>query len=241
MTATSYDEVLTRINGLSLHVIAYNQNAISSITDRRCDCSGLTCFFWGTPKTGPGTYLNAHNTESLWAQGIIVEIPFSELRPGDAIGHCGPGSAGNGGHIAPWLGYGDGTTPTGTGRHHVRDHGSGMGPNDRWVQWDGHSTGWLHPNNLKAWRLHTLAGHTTPQPPQGGTDMSDWATAQQKALRAAGYDIGNFGPAGDGVDGIWGDKSQAALNHCYADAKTSPSLPDHAHKLGPWTSTDGVV
>ena len=35
----------------------------------------------------------------------------------------------------------------------------------------------------------------------------DWQTA----LVLLGYDLGAFGPKGDGVDGVWGAKSQAAL------------------------------
>lgn len=239
MTVTTYAQITPRRTAITLKSIWYSQTSINAFTKRRSDCSGLLSYVWDLPMTGAGTYLGAFSTTTLYSQGLIVEIPFADLKVGDAIGHCGPNSAGNNGHIALWLGYGDGTTPKSGGNHHVWDHGSGWGPNDRWVQWNGTSTGWLHPDNLKAWRLYTLAGGT-PTPPEDG--MADWAAAIQTSLKDAGYDIGSTG-----VDGSWGPKSRAALTQAFKDAKRGGSLvipppvtalPDHVHSQG---NTGGVV
>ena len=147
---TARDAARRRLADAPLGRIEYNQSAVSPLTLVRSDCSGWTWSVWGNGYTeGDGMWLGAPSTESMVRLGLITEIPFSQLRPGDAIGRCGPGSAnGGGGHIAPWL-EGDRTQK---GRHHVIDHGSGMGPKDRWVKWDGTSTGWLHPDHLRAWR-----------------------------------------------------------------------------------------
>ncbi len=146
-TATiARDECVALLHSVELYSILYGQNYIAAATDRRADCSGWQSYGWGLPKTGPGTYLNAFTTQSMWEQGVIREIPRADLRPGDAIGYCGPGTAnGGGGHIAPFL-------EAAGARVRVIDHGSGMGPKDRWVTWDGDSTGWLAPGKCKAWR-----------------------------------------------------------------------------------------
>ena len=39
----------------------------------------------------------------------------------------------------------------------------------------------------------------------------------QKKLKAAGFDLGTFGAAGDGIDGKWGNKTQAAYDAYKAD------------------------
>lgn len=36
-------------------------------------------------------------------------------------------------------------------------------------------------------------------------------TALQIAMKSAGADLGKFGPAGDGIDGVFGSKTEAAL------------------------------
>lgn len=43
----------------------------------------------------------------------------------------------------------------------------------------------------------------------------------QGDLVALGYDLGPYGPAGDGVDGVWGSKSQEALLHLTGSAELS--------------------
>ena len=51
---------------------------------------------------------------------------------------------------------------------------------------------------------------------------------RQKALVELGYDLGNFGPDNDGVDGSWGRASDAAL----LDFQETHSLFPNGH----WTT-----
>lgn len=45
----------------------------------------------------------------------------------------------------------------------------------------------------------------------GGSPSVDYVTECQRLLVAAGYDLGNYGPNNDGVDGQWGKASRLAL------------------------------
>jgi hypothetical protein len=62
------------------------------------------------------------------------------------------------------------------------------------------------------------SGFENPDKPAKPTNAgSDKVIAMQKKLKAAGYDIGTFGAAGDGIDGKWGNKTQAAYDAYKAD------------------------
>jgi hypothetical protein len=148
LTQVTRRSCLDRIAAIPLESFAYSQTRIEPSTDKRADCTGWVSYVWDTPDSGPGIYLHAYNTASFYTQHVITRINWADLLPGDMIGYCSPTSPGNGGHAAIWMG-GDHRPD---GRFHVRDHGSGMGPKDRWVQWDGVSTGWLHPDHLAPWR-----------------------------------------------------------------------------------------
>jgi hypothetical protein len=160
MTITiTRDEIMALEDAVPLGVILYSQTSINPFTKRRSDCSGFASYCWRLPTSGPGTYLGAFNTASLVTEHQMVEIPFADLRLGDAIGYCSPDSPGNGGHIAMWRA---GHDPRGS--LDVLDHGSGMGPKRRTVKWDGSSRGWLHPDHLKAWRC-VSTGEAAPDHP----------------------------------------------------------------------------
>jgi hypothetical protein len=58
----------------------------------RTDCSGYVSMCLDLSKPGL-------NTVSLVKDGYIYEITRDELRPGDMVGHCGPGTAGKLGHV----------------------------------------------------------------------------------------------------------------------------------------------
>lgn len=188
------DAIMRRARAVPLESMWYSQTTVNPATGMPADCSGWVSYCWATRRYTTATFVTA---------GQIREIPFSELRPGDAIGYCSPTSPGNGGHIALWLGS-EGT-PTQRGRHHVLDHGSGWGPKDRWVQWDGMSRGWLHPERLKAWRyVGTLDTN-------GETDMyckyGDTASANVETLQLKLNRLG----AGLKADGDYGPATAAAL------------------------------
>lgn len=83
--------------------IPYSMSATNTPTGHRADCSGFVSMCWDLPTPG-------EDTQSFVAEGHMVEIPRSELQPGDAIGDCGYGSLGAAGHIQlvesydPWSG-----------------------------------------------------------------------------------------------------------------------------------------
>jgi len=83
--------------------IPYSMSATNTPTGHRADCSGFVSMCWDLPTPG-------QDTQSFVANGYMVEIPRSELQPGDAIGECGWGSLGAAGHIQlvesydPWSG-----------------------------------------------------------------------------------------------------------------------------------------
>ena len=71
-------------------------------------------------------------------------------------------------------------------------------------------------------------------PPAG--QEKDW----QQALVSSGQDLGKYGPNGDGVDGIWGPKSELAYENWYKDnckkedaegATTGMGTPEGAFSL----------
>src|SRR5574342_357297 len=148
LTDVTRQSCLDRVYAIKLGSFLYSQTRIEASTNKRADCTGWVSYVWATPNSGQGIYLHAYNTASFVTQQVVRRLAWADLMPGDVIGYMSPTSPGNGGHAAIWMG-GD-RRPD--GRFHVRDHGSTWGPKDRWVQWDGQSTGWLHPNHLAPWR-----------------------------------------------------------------------------------------
>ena len=68
-------------------------------------------------------------------------------------------------------------------------------------------------------KLQAAAGDKWRQerPDKPTNTGSDKVMAMQKKLKAAGFDLGTFGAAGDGIDGKWGNKTQAAYDAYKAD------------------------
>jgi hypothetical protein len=223
---TTRAQILTRAHAIPLGVIPYSQAKTNTYTKRRSDCSGWVSYCWGTPTAGPGTYLGAYSTGTFYTQGLIQRLDWADLRPGDAVGYCGPTSPGTGGHITLYLDH-EGTAGPGA-RFHVIDHGSGMGPKDRWVQWDGKSTGWMHPSKIGAWRyVGVVEDDGASYSPVSNLEETDVEIAKfiQQALHDAGYDIGTSGPNKDGVDGDLGAKSLAAMTAALRQPEAAPAQP----------------
>jgi len=72
--------------------VVYSQVRDHPTDGYRQDCSGFVSMCWDLG--APGL-----TTVTLVTTGTMVEIPWTGLRPGDAIGHCGPHTGGNDGHV----------------------------------------------------------------------------------------------------------------------------------------------
>jgi hypothetical protein len=77
--------------------VPYSQSKIHQPDGYRQDCSGYLSMCWDIP-LGSGSY-GGENTVTLVTEGWMREIAPADLQPGDAVGICGPGSAGDDGHI----------------------------------------------------------------------------------------------------------------------------------------------
>lgn len=198
-------------SSLYMGQISYSQSGLWSDGYRR-DCSGYLSRCWQTAKSGSGTW-GGYSTVTFVTEGIIVEIPWAELQPGDAIGRCGPGTAGNAGHIMLWLGK-EGT------RHRVRDHGTGMGPVERLVtppsdyrayRFIGVEGFSVDVTDLKPDQFPLQSGHyfgdiNGPAHEHGGGVASDipYVRAIQTRLKELGFDPGI-------IDGEFGPNTETAV------------------------------
>lgn len=208
--AITRDEILRRARAVPLGSISYSQggtNASGPAKGYRRDCSGFVSYCWACPTSGPGSW-GGYSTATFVIYDVMYEIPRAQLQPGDAIGYCGPTTAGSGGgHIALWLGKSG-------SKEHILDHGSGMGPKDRYVTW-GTGSGWQAAGKLKAWRFRGLSGPVAPALIERDSDMAviarhgdggETVTKMQKEILAAGGSLPRWG-----ADGSYGDETAAAL------------------------------
>ena len=92
------DEILRRARSIPQNTVPYSQSAIGFAGAYRADCSGFVAMAWGVAPNGPGCW-GGFSTVSAVLNGYMKEIPWGSLLPGDAIGHCGPGTGGDFGHI----------------------------------------------------------------------------------------------------------------------------------------------
>lgn len=143
-------EILARSKAVPLRSDQYSQARLDgdgANAHYRPDCSGWVSYCWDAPTSGPGSW-GGYSTSTFVTENVMYEIPRSELRPGDAIGHCGPTTAGGGGgHIALWLGKSGGD-------EHIIDMPGGLGPQDHTAVFGISSPGhWNSAGNIKAWRF----------------------------------------------------------------------------------------
>jgi hypothetical protein len=101
--------------------VEYQQWGTASPTGDRPDCSGYVAgCCWGIPVEV--------NTVSLVTDGWMYEIPADQLQPGDALGMCGPGTAGDDGHIQLFIRFDN------TGLFIAEQTGGGPGPHHHTVK-----------------------------------------------------------------------------------------------------------
>lgn len=91
-------EILKRARSVPQNSVPYSQSTIGFPGRYRSDCSGYVSMAWGIAPNGPGCW-GGFSTVSAVLNGYMKEIPWASLLPGDAIGHCGPGTGGDYGHI----------------------------------------------------------------------------------------------------------------------------------------------
>lgn len=204
------DEILRRARAVPQRSDPYSQRTLDpdgANAGYRPDCSGWVSYCWRCPTSGPGTW-GGYSTSTLvtidWAPGvpgIMYAIPRSELRPGDAIGYCGPTTAGNGGHIALWLGRSG-------SQERILDHGSGWGPVERDVTWGVSGTAWNAVGKIRAFRFRGVADATNERMIMFAKfgDGGPVVEAMQRLGLAAGGALPRWG-----ADGGYGDETAAML------------------------------
>ncbi len=125
-------EVMRRAQtGWPTGAVPYSQNVIHQPDGYRCDCSGFVAMCWAIPLAGTW---GGPNTVSLITDGWMREITPDELRPGDAVGLCGPGTAGDLGHVQLFDEWANNDS---TDSHHFvwQQRGGVFGPRRELVDW----------------------------------------------------------------------------------------------------------
>jgi hypothetical protein len=91
MSITRTEVIRRAANIWPLGHVPYSQMAVRN-PGYRTDCSGYVsmCLDLGTPGL---------STVTLVTEGLIHEITAAELKQGDLVGCCGPGTGGNAGHV----------------------------------------------------------------------------------------------------------------------------------------------
>jgi len=132
MEEITRDEVIARAK--SRKKTWYSQSAITA--GYRQDCSGFVS--WCLKLTAaevPGGFWGGGNTVSLVAKdGPLYEIPLNDLKPGDFCGNCGPGSAGDDGHIVVFEKWRN-TDPNNNDYWIYEQAGGQVGPTHRMITW----------------------------------------------------------------------------------------------------------
>lgn len=137
--------------------VPYSQSTLHQPDGYRQDCSGYVSMCWMLPLNQSW---GGESTVTLVTEGWMTEISRSELLPGDAIGLCGPGTAGNAGHIQLVEKF-----DAATGLLTIWEQAGGtMGPIRRSIrQW---------PSGYKAYRFKGITNDVT-----GDDDKMYWAVS----------------------------------------------------------------
>ena len=154
MTITR-SEVMRRAQfGWPQGAVEYSQSKLYKDGYRQ-DCSGYASMCWHIPLNAPGSW-GGMNTVSLVTNGWMREIKPDDLKPGDAVGKCGPYTAGDDGHIqifSAWLN----TNPNDSHYYCLEQAGGGYGWQKRLYDW---------PVGYKAYRFKDIVDDVvTPPPP----------------------------------------------------------------------------
>ena len=146
--AITRSEVLQRAQTVwPMGRVPYSQTRIHQPDGYRQDCSGYVSMCWAIPLTAPGSW-GGMNTVSLVTDGWMHEIKPGDIKPGDAIGRCGPGTAGNVGHVQLFTGWLTTTDHSDSHYYCLEQTGGGAGPNKRLHDW---------PSGYRAYRFKDIA------------------------------------------------------------------------------------
>lgn len=157
-------EVINKAKTLwPLGTVPYNQSAIHPGTGYRQDCSGYASMCWGIPPNENNGW-GGQSTVTLVTRNYIQEIQPADLKPGDAVGICGPNTGGDAGHIVifeKWVN----DDPNDDHYWMYEQAGGQNGPIRRIVNYpyDGAQGQW------KAWRLRTISEGPSLPPPATAT------------------------------------------------------------------------
>lgn len=134
--------------------VPYSQNRLWKDGYRQ-DCSGYVSMAWGINANGPGCW-GGFNTATAVSHGYMKKIDINNLRPGDAVGRCGPGSEGDSGHIQLFKGW-DNNNPNDNGHWVYEQTGGSNGWHLR------HYANWH--NGYEAFRFVNVEDDTPATPP----------------------------------------------------------------------------
>jgi hypothetical protein len=102
----SRERVLLRAKyGWPTETVPFNKATFHAPDGYRTDAAGFACMCWDIPLHVPHSW-GGLSTVTLETDGWVKEIPVRDLLPGDAIGHCGPGSTdSDGGSVVIFEGW----------------------------------------------------------------------------------------------------------------------------------------
>lgn len=132
MEEITRDEVIARAK--SRKKTWYSQSTITA--GYRDDCSGFVSWCLKLEADDvPGGFWGGGNTVSLVAKdGPLKEISLNDLKPGDFCGNCGPGSAGDDGHIVVFDKWRN-QDPNNSDYWIYEQAGGQVGPTHRMITW----------------------------------------------------------------------------------------------------------
>lgn len=213
-------EVLRRAGLWPLGSVPYSQSTLRGDGYRQ-DCSGFVSMAGNVPPNGPGCW-GGFNTVTAVSEGYIHEIDPNDLRPADLIGKCGPGTAGDDGHIQIFVGW-DNNVDSDNGHTVLEQTGGSAGPHRR------HYATWT--DGYKAYRFRDIIEDapaptpvpvhqappfplprneyfgliTGPKQSHGGYYATErpWVKLIQQTLIRKGYVPGITDPSNSWADGIF--------------------------------------
>lgn len=224
MTITRSD-VLRRAHTVwPMGQVPYSQDAIHTPDGYRQDCSGYVSAAWQIPPDGPGCW-GGFNTVTMLSDGYADPIDPNALLPGDAIGLCGPGTAGDAGHIQLFVQW-DNSDPTDNGHTVIEQTGGRSGPHiTHYPQWTaGYRAFRLRGILSDAGQPPAVAPAPTPavRYPLGpgnyfgpitgpGVSHGGWWAWERPYVRMIQQRLTTLGYTPGPVDGIFGPRTAAAV------------------------------